>query len=361
METNNSLYRKLFIFAFLLSFSFACGNNNGEDPVVEETETETPPEVTPLVTTNPSPEAVNLYNFLKENFGKKIISGTVANVNWNINEAEWVYQHTGKYPVLNAFDYIHLHESWINYDNTTVVEDWWNNKGIVAAMWHWNVPVSAGSATYAFYTADTNFDISKAVQEGTYENGIIKADLEKIAGKLLLLKNKNIPVIWRPLHEAAGGWFWWGAKGAQPCKELWKMMFNYFKEKGLNNLIWVWTAEPNDDNWYPGNEYVDIVGRDIYNKTLGSDMFNEYNTLKQRYPNKIITLSEFGNVAEITDQFNAGAQWSWIMSWYDYDRTNNPGSAAFKSESHQHANATYWKNAFANSKVISRDQMPSLK
>jgi mannan endo-1,4-beta-mannosidase len=127
------------------------------------------------------------------------------------------------------------------------------------------------------------------------------------------------------------------------------MMFNYFQGKGLNNLIWVWTAEPNDgDKWYPGDNYVDIIGRDVYNNQSGNGMYNEYRALKNRYPNKIITLSECGNVAEIADQWSAGATWSWFMPWYD-------------PTGHSYASATYWKNAFANDKVISRDQMPNLK
>jgi mannan endo-1,4-beta-mannosidase len=355
----------------LLSLFFACDDkNNPIEPEAEEAPEELPSvDVASLVTENPSPEAVNLYNFLKENFGKKIISGTMANVNWNTNEADWVYKHTGKYPALNGFDYIHLYASpanWIDYSNIKVVEDWWNNNGIIAAMWHWNVPVNQGSNVYNFYTSETSFDITKAVQEGTDENKIVKADLEKIADNLLLLKQKNIPILWRPLHEAAGGWFWWGAKGAEPCKALWKMMFNYFEERGLNNLIWIWTAEPKDmaggnNLWYPGDEYVDIIGRDIYNQTTGSGMYGEFDTLKKRYPHKIITLSEFGNVAGVAEQLNAGATWSWFMSWYDYERTNNPSGSAFNSETHQHANAAYWRSAWANDKVITRDQMPDLK
>jgi len=93
--------------------------------------------------------------------------------------------------------------------------------------------------------SETDFDITKALQEGTRENEIIKADLEELAGYLLLLKQKNIPVIWRPLHEAAGKWFWWG-KDAASYKRLWKLVYETFKQKGLNNLIWVWTSETND-------------------------------------------------------------------------------------------------------------------
>lgn len=139
---------------------------------------------------------------------------------------------------------------WIDYNKTSVVEDWWNAGGLVAACWHWNVPVTENSSEYKCMVSETDFDIVKALEEGTRENEIIKADLEELASYLLLLKQKNIPVIWRPLHEAAGKWFWWG-KDAVSYKRLWKLVYETFKQKGLNNLIWVWTSETNDKDWYP--------------------------------------------------------------------------------------------------------------
>ena len=42
--------------------------------------------------------------------------------------------------------------------------------------------------------------------------------MDAIALQLKKVASNNIPVLWRPLHEAAGGWFWWGAKGAEPFK-----------------------------------------------------------------------------------------------------------------------------------------------
>ncbi len=318
---------------------------------------------TTLVSPDPLPEAQRVYDFLVANYGVKTLSGTMANVAWNTNEAEWVHQHTGKYPALNCFDYIHLYASptnWINYEDTEVVERWWGNNGLVAAMWHWNVPVAFGHTNHAFYTSETSFDVSKAVQEGTYENDIVKADLEKIANNLLLLKEKKIPVIWRPLHEAAGGWFWWGAKGANPCKELWRLMFHTFQAKGLNNLIWVWTTETGDHDWYPGDEYVDIIGRDAYNKSA-EKLQEEFEWLMQTYPDKVVALSEFGSVADMSDQWNLGTRWSWFMSWYDYERTVDIAGSAFEEPTHQHANATYWQKTMQWETVITRDKMPDLK
>jgi mannan endo-1,4-beta-mannosidase len=326
-----------------------------------------------LAVTNPSAQAVNVYNFLMENYGNKVISSTIANVSWNTNEAEWIHQHTGKFPAMHTFDYIHLRWSpanWIDYSDIKVVEDWWNNNGIVSACWHWNVPSYDGSNEYTSTSSETTFNAGYALIEGTWENGILKADLEKMAGYLKLLQIKNIPVVWRPLHEAAGNiyeyngglaWFWWGADGAESFKQLWIYMFEYFESQGLNNLIWVWTTQTKDDDFYPGDEYVDIIGRDIYDVSDASTISSQFISVQERYPTKMVTLSEFGSVAPISEQWSAGAKWSYFMPWYDYERTNNTSQPDFSSTDHEHANAAWWQNAFDQNYVITLDQMPSLK
>ncbi|MDR0575574.1 MAG: Ig-like domain-containing protein [Tannerella sp.] len=330
-----------------------------------------------LVTEHPSPEAVALFDYLRQIYGHKILSATVATVNWNTNEAQWVFEHTGKYPAINVFDYIHLYASpanWIDYGDISVVENWHNAGGIVGTMWHWNVPKSetaaAGEVTYR--PEETTFRTSNSTVSGTWENTVVNADLEKIANYLLLLKNKNIPVIWRPLHEAAGNiyaypasgaWFWWGNDGAEAYKNLWKYMFNYLKNKGLNNLIWVFTTQTDnatsasDLPFYPGDEYVDIVGRDSYNNQNPASLFAEFSVMEQNFSQKMLTLAECGNIAPISDQLNAGAKWLWFMPWYDYARTNNPASAAFQETSHEHCDVNYWNAAWADERVLSRDKI----
>lgn len=317
-----------------------------------------------LVTPDASPEVIRLYEYMKEIYGVKTLSGTMANVSWNVNEAKWVFQHTGKYPAINGFDLIHLHHSpanWINYEDIGVIQDWWNKNGIVHLMWHWNVPVSENSESREFYTDKTTFDISRAVQAGTWENEIVMADLAKAAITLKKLRDANIPVLWRPLHEAAGRWFWWGAKGSEPCKTLWKIMFDYFQSEGINNLIWVWTVETNDDNWYPGDNYVDMIGRDIYNQQQASWNATHFESIRDVYPDRIISLSECGNVADMNAQWNAGAYWSFFMTWYDYKRTVTVLGSEFSSETHQYGNAEWWRNSLNNSAVLTRDELPNLK
>lgn len=422
-----------------------------------------------------SAKAVKLYNYLLDNFETKTLSAMMANVAWNTEMSEKVYGWTGKYPAINCFDYVHLPASvagadWINYGDITPVKDWSDKGGIVAAMWHWNVPkkavgeasstqiwegetvmpgdwsgnvqmtddaakavfadaqvgqvirvavkdVAAGAQgsfknsgwseiasgtdyfdisgdytlvitedvlkslqeggliigghdytavavylenngtaldpnkDYAFYKADTEFDAANATVEGTWENKVFTEDLKNAAAYLKLLRDADIPVLWRPFHEAAGGWFWWG-KDAASFKSLWIAMFNYFKTEGLDNLIWVWTTEGNDADWYPGDQYVDIVGRDVYNKET-ADCVSEYTSIAENYGNKIVSLSECGTVGLISEQWASGARWSWFMPWYD--GTNEDGSPVV------HADEAWWKDAMSQEFVVSRKELPSME
>jgi len=530
-----------------------------------------------LCTPNPTAQAQAVYKFLRENYKTKVISGTMANVNWNIEEAEAVFNLTGKYPAMNTFDYVHLPYSpsnWIDYSDISPVKNWWDAGGLVSIMWHWNVPVSyseSGSSTqlwpenfvmasdwstslqltdnpatlfanakvgdkikitasdvkvgaqgsfktgsdgwpaiaegyeyfditgdfelpvteeiltalkstgliigghdysvtavslesgnnstilwkplplntgswansleltdgalfadvavgnkirittsdveagaqgslktgsdgwpaiaegyeyfditgdfelpvteeiltalkstglivggqkytitgvyiekggasdhYAFYINQTTFDAANATVAGTWENEVFTSDLAKVATSLKQLQDAGIAVIWRPFHEAAGGWFWWG-KDAESCKKLWIAMFDYFQTQGVNNLIWVWTSESEDDEWYPGDQYVDIIGRDLYNKET-SESVSAYQTEFGRYGHKIIALTECGTVGLLSEQWNTGARWAWFMPWYG---TNDTGS--------KHATDEWWIDAVGQDYVITRDQMPAFK
>ncbi len=330
-----------------------------------------------LSVSNSSQQAINLYGFLKDNYGTKAISAVQSNVSWNVNEAEWVYQHTGKYPAIATVDYIHLPFSpanWIDYSSFNFIENWWSNNGIVSAGWHWIVPKFQASSystdDYTYKPSETTFKAANVLIEGTWENEVATADLDKIASYLKLLQAKNIPVIWRPLHEAAGNiyeynggtaWFWWGAGGADTYKALWRMMYDYFEAEGLNNLIWVWTTQTKDHDFYPGDEYVDIIGRDIYTNTDADDISAQFKSIQELYPNKMVTLSEMGSVANFSDQWTADAKWSYFMPWYDYERTNNVNEADFSETNHEHANASWWTDAVSQDYVITRDEMPDLK
>jgi len=315
-----------------------------------------------LVTPNPSLQVVHLYNFLKENFGIKVLSGTAAAHSTNINEAIWVHDQTGKWPAITCFDFIDhtwKDQNWVNYSAPfTLGQDWWNNNGIVSLMWHWRDPLTKSGSMYTYSssnTSGTTFDLSKIADTTSNEYKAMIVDLDVIAGYLKEFKNANIPVLWRPLHEASGTWFWWGAKGPEPCKTLWKLMYNRFvKVHGLNNLIWVWTSDVAEDatTWYPGDDYVDIIGMDIYpGENQHQSQYFSFNKIREMFGGrKLITLSECGSIPDPNLMKLNGDMWSYFMPWNgDYTRSD------------AHNGANWWKAFFANDLVVTRDEMPNLK
>lgn len=238
-------------------------------------------------------------------------------------------------------------------------------------MWHWNVPANM-AGEYSFYwgteSDKTTFDVRKIFNPESSEYKQMMKDLDQIAGYLKLLKDAKIPVLWRPLHEAGGMWFWWG-RDPDAYNELWRVMYRRFQEAGLDNLIWVWTqssawGKPYNDGyrWYPGDEYVDIVSIDVYNNNNANSIYTScYKFLHDYSPSKFVALTECGNVPNISKQWNAGAKWLFFMPWYDYGRTNNPSSPDFKSASHSCCDAAWWKEAFSNDFVLTRGDMKALR
>lgn len=344
---------------------------------------EVPSNFAPLTNASATAQARNVYNFICQTSGKKIISGAMANVNNNNDFAEWVNRVSGKYPALTGYDFIHLTDSrpgaWIDYSDISPARSQWEANGLVSYMWHWNVPNSeaawrSGDTDQYGYNVGgdsnvTSFDIREALKEGTWQNQCILAHIDKVAGYLKLLQEAGIPVLWRPLHEAAGNysgsgaWFWWGRYGDEYTIALWKLMHDRLVDHhGLNNLIWVWTAqylkgyEEQMKASYPGDEYVDIVGIDIYADSDASHS-EAYNAgLALTGGMKPVSLSECGLVPSPSACIADGAAWAWFMIWYTYDINNGSASADGFGNTAESLRAV-----MNNSLVITRDIMPSLK
>jgi mannan endo-1,4-beta-mannosidase len=153
------------------------------------------------------------------------------------------------------------------------------------------------------------------------------SDIDTIAIQLRRLQDANVPVLWRPLHEAEGGWFWWGAKGPKPFVQLWQLLYERLtKTDGIHNLIWVYTSG-GDPAWYPGDAYVDVVGIDAYPKDLRDPEGQLWDTLRQQFGDrKVITISEFGGVPDIPRMQRMGEFWSYAVSWSDQEgpKKNSP-------------------------------------
>lgn len=330
-----------------------------------------------LADANASDAAKTLYAYLQYYYGKKIVTSAMANVNWNTTGAEHVKQITGEYPAINCFDYIHMpfDGSWVDYSDIKPVTDWAEKGGVVSLMWHFNVPASEADYNAKNYDGltcspdKTTWNMDNIWTEGSWENKWFWEQMDKVAQNMLKLQDAGVVALWRPFHEAAGNmlnnqgwtpsaWFWWGTKGGDTYKKLWRTMKEYFEQRGIHNLIWVWTGTAEtatnnaDQSYYPGDDMVDIVGADCYGSTA-TELKAQYDGLQKLYPSKMITLAECGNLTDdsgsatsvkkqmptVSEMWAAGAKFLYFMPWYDHYYENGT------STQNNMFSADYWKDA----------------
>jgi mannan endo-1,4-beta-mannosidase len=294
--------------------------------------------------------ARSLFSYLIDLYGEKVLSGQQ-----DMAEIEYIYGITGKYPAVSAFDLIDYSPSRIAFGANPggAVEKWiaWaeTQKSIISLSWHWNAPTDlinqpGGQEWWrGFYTEATTFDIETVLADtNSNRYQLLLQDLDAIAAELKKFQQKDIPVLWRPLHEASGGWFWWGAKGAQPFKQLWQLMYDrYVNRHGLHNLIWVYTA--GDPEWYPGDDHVDIVSLDIYTDP-SSAMSGEWENIQAEFNGKkLVTLSESGTIPDPDKIRIYGVWWSWFSIW----------SGSFIHD----IDAEYLKRVYADEDILTADEL----
>ncbi|MCR4413625.1 MAG: glycosyl hydrolase, partial [Thermoguttaceae bacterium] len=113
--------------------------------------------------------------------------------------------------------------------------------------------------------------------------------LEAVAQGLKALRDAGVVVLWRPCSEMNGGWFWWGRRSQQDYLALWRHQYQYLTvQHKLDNLLWVYESASGvhdmvpADYYYPGDEYVDVMGHNLYDKTW--DLPFEANDLFRGYP-----------------------------------------------------------------------------
>jgi mannan endo-1,4-beta-mannosidase len=293
--------------------------------------------IAPLPVDTAATEATRaLYDFLVSQFGKRIISGQTHSYYTPLSSL------TGKAPMVRAGDFQYFTEGypylWVDGGHTfgksddgsvSALTDWYNSTGktgIVSYQWHWHSPSGGSAGTNTFYTDYTTFDITRAVTAGTQEYQDIIRDIDDISTELKKFQDAGIPVLWRPLHEAGGGWFWWGAKGPEACKELYNIMFDRMKNHHrLHNLLWVWSSP--EESWYPGNDKVDIIGHDSYPGDYNyGPQKNSFDVLyRLTGGEKLIAMTENGPIPDPDECFVQDSPWSYFMSWSNLVVEQNTG------------------------------------
>jgi mannan endo-1,4-beta-mannosidase len=309
-----------------------------------------------LLPSNPNANAgaKALYSWMVSQFGKKIISGSTAEDPY----FSYPKQITGKTPLLRGWDMqpysprysyfwdsscgCHTFGPLSDNPNTSDAIAWYNNnerKPVVAFTWHWHSPMGGVPGKNTFYTAETNFDASKAVIEGTEEYVATIRDIDAIAAKLKELRDAGVPILWRPLHEAGGTWFWWSAKGPVVYKKLWNIVYDRLTNyHNLDNLLWIWNGDNAD--WYVGDDKCDMASADTGGPNFGYDILkSEFDKVyKATKGTKIIGLSEVGVIPDPNLALSQGATWSFWMTWHEAIKNGH--------------SETFLKSTYNSSKVI---------
>lgn len=323
-----------------------------------------------LADPNASEATIRLMQYLTDIYGKYIISGQYGDRGKNGNEFKAINQATGKYPAILGLDFIEYTPSRVAHGSVSHDVEYALNfhqeGGIVTFCWHWNAPepylVNSSDIPWwkGFYTEGTNIDLKK-IMEGKDPEGyeLLLRDIDTIAFQLKRLQAEDVPVLWRPLHEASGGWFWWGASGPEAYIELYRLLFdrltNYHQ---IHNLIWVWNGQNKD--WYPGDEYVDIIGTDIY---PGERVYNsqsaKFNELVRWNGDvkKLIAMTENGCLFDPDMAVRDNAMWLYFGTWEGEFLVQDSTDQL----SEKYTETDMMVKVYSSDKVITLDELPDLK
>ncbi|NCD70942.1 glycoside hydrolase family 26 protein [Mucilaginibacter agri] len=226
-------------------------------------------------------ETRNLYNNMQQLVSSGVMFGhhddTAYGVNWRLQpDSSDVKAVTGSYPAVYGWDLAKLeHDSTTDINGIPfeaqrkLVIEAYQRGGINTFCWHMDNPVNDKTAW------DTTSNSVKQLLPGGEFHDKYEDYLKKMAAYIKTLKGedgKDIPILFRPFHELTGGWFWWGNKTTDPQDfvALWQFTIDFLRKKQkLHNLLVVYstadfisTREFMDR--YPGDDYVDFVGFDIY-------------------------------------------------------------------------------------------------
>lgn len=299
------------------------------------------------------PEARRVLQYLESIQGKKMLSGISGSQD---AQTHAVLHMTGREPAISGGDMAGFHrkgsETYHRVMQGTVDRGmrWWKSRGgIVALQYHWMKPGNPdGSAWVEPPRGTGRLDLARAVTPGTDEHKAVMEDLKLTADYLQKFADARVPVLWRPLHEIDGGWFWWTDPGKpENTAALWRLMFEYFvRERKLHNLIWVYNAAhvshtrkppaasfeeevAHRRRYYPGAAFVDIASIDTYaNPKLGWGHFRDdarrkaYELMQLVAPGKMLAIAEDDGLANPDIAAKEGPPWLYCVAWWAGGKSN---------------------------------------
>jgi mannan endo-1,4-beta-mannosidase len=288
------------------------------------------------VSPNASPEAKALLQFIYSLSGKYTLSGQHNFPAAKDRNSQFAANYYGKTPVIWSTDFGFAKEgdkdSYLKRP-AMVEEAIRQNKmgAIITLCWHAVPPTASEPVTFqplpgvdpnALASVQgrlTDQQFKDILTPGTALNKQWMAQVDTIANYLKQLQKAHVPLLWRPYHEMNGNWFWWGNRtGQYSTQALYRQIFdrlvNYHK---LNNLIWVWSVDRpvkagmEYSNFYPGNNYLDILALDVYGSDFKQGYYDQLLALSKGKP---ITLAEVGSPPS-PEVMKSQPKWSYWVIW----------------------------------------------
>jgi hypothetical protein len=296
-------------------------------------------------------ETINLYRNLKKIAKTGFMFGHQDDLAYGVG---WKYENgrsdikdvTGDYPAVYGWELGHLEiDKPHNLDSVPfdrmqqLIRQGYERGGVITISWHLNNPLTGKTA----WNPEPG-TVASILPAGE-KHDLYKSWLDKIAVFMNGLRGSGgefIPVIFRPFHELNGSWFWWGGKNCTPdeFKKLWIFTASYLRdEKKLHHLLYAYNTDRFSSREeylekYPGDEWVDVIGFDIYQRNTPNEKFigdldKMLSTLVDiaAEKNKISALTEFGgNFSDSTwwtGTFAKGIgkhKISWVLGWRNAGR-----------------------------------------
>ena len=184
---------------------------------------------------------------------------------------------TGDFPAVHGWDLGKIGRP-LNIDSVDFgrMLEWirsaYKRGGINTISWHVDNPLT-GESTWS------KGEAAKESLPGGKANTKYREHLKHLADFLEKCESDGvkIPIIFRPLHEHNGDWFWWGKGVASEADyiSLWKYTVTYLRdERQLHHLIYAFSPDRSRIDLkrfresylyaYPGDEWVDLLGYDDY-------------------------------------------------------------------------------------------------
>ncbi len=266
------------------------------------------------VNPNATKEAVVLYRQLVTQINNGIMFGHQDDIvyghSWKTDGVSDVKQTSNDFPAVFGWELgdLELGNAY-SLDSVAFTEieegmKWvYKEGGINTVSWHVNNPLTGGNS----WDVSSKEVVASILPNGEKHENFIEM-LDKVSDFFMTLKDENgnlIPFIFRPYHEHTGSWFWWGQDlcSTDDYISLWRFTVNYFNAKGLNNILYAYSAAGNFSSSaeflerYPGDDLIDIIGVDIYQTSIEGK--ENYITSTQNLLNILTSIAKEKNKVSI--------------------------------------------------------------